>query len=166
MLIPRMKSPAVTWKSVTLTFVSAVIFYVLAWSWMNKWHSGKGPWVVDFSTNFAGMPQLIIAQPSLGFSNIIVRFEGETLTATNKTGVVFFNRPKISTPFGRVIYDDLMSQPGSVALDCFGHLVEMIPRALILNSVSNAWRNDSVYTLSPTNKLPAEVRKKLKGGYR
>ena len=166
MLIPHMKSPAVTWKSVALTFVGAVIFYALAWSWMNKWHSGKGPWVVNFSTNSAGVPQLVIAQPSLGFSNITVRFEDEMLAATNGTGFVSFDGPKKTTPFGRVIYDDLMSQPGSVVVDCFGHVVEMIPRALFLNSISNEWRNDSVYLLSSTNKLSIDVRKKLKGGYR
>ena len=161
-----MKSPVATWKSVVLTFVGAVIFYALAWSWLNKRQTGKGPWEVDFSTNSAGVPQLVIAQPSLGLSNVTVRFEGETLAATNGTGLVAFQKPKTPAPFGRVIYDDLMFQPGSVAVDCFGHVVEMIPRALILNSVSNGWRNDSIYSLFPTNKLPPEVRKKWKGGYR
>jgi hypothetical protein len=162
----RMKSPAVSWKSVALTFVGAVIFYALAWSWLNKWHTGKGPWEVKFSTNSAGVPQLVIAQPVLGLSNITVLFEGETLAATNGTGFIAFDKPKTATPFGRVIYDDLMSQPGSVAVDCFGHVVEMIPSALILNSISNGWRNDSIHSLFPTNKLPVEVRKKWKGGYR
>jgi hypothetical protein len=161
-----MKSPVATWKSVALTFVGALIFYALAWSWMNKWHTGKGPWEVNFSTNSAGVPQLAIAQPSLGLSNITVLFEGEMLAASNRTGFVAFDKPKTPMPFGRVIYDDLMSQPGSVAVDCFGHVVELIPRALILNTVSNGWRNDSIYSLFPTNKLPAEVRKAWKGGYR
>jgi hypothetical protein len=161
-----MKSPGVTWKSIALTFAGAVIFYALAWSWMNKWHSGKGPWEVDFSTNSTGVPQLIIAQPLLGLSNITVQFEGETIAVTNGTGLIAFGKPRTPTPFGRVVYDDLMSQPGSVAVDCFGHVVEMIPSALILNSDSNAWRNGATYTLFPTNKLPPEVRKKWKGGYR
>jgi len=161
-----MKSPVATWKSVVLTFVGAVIFYALAWSWLNKWQTGTGPWEVSFSTNSTGVPQLIIAQPSLRISNITVLFEGETLAATNGTGLVAFHKPKTQTPFGRVIYDDLMFQPGSVAVDCFGHVVEMIPSALILNSISNGWRNASTYSLFPTNKLPDEVRKTWKGGYR
>jgi hypothetical protein len=161
-----MKSPVATWKSVVLTFVCAVIFYAFAWSWLNKRQTGHGPWDVNFSTNSAGVPQLIIAQSSLGLSNVIVRFEGETLAPTNSTGVVSFRQPKAPTPFGRVVYDDLMFQPGSVAVDCFGHIVEMIPRAIILNSVSNGWRNDSVHLLFPTNKLSPELRKKIKGGYR
>ncbi len=161
-----MKSPAATWKSIALTFVGAVIFYALAWSWLNKRQTGKGPWKANFSTNSTGVPQMIIAQPSLGISNVTLRFEGEILPATNRTGLVAFSNPRTPTPFGRVIYDDLMFQPGSVAVDCFGHVVEMIPSALILNSVSNGWRNDSIYSLFPTNKLSPEVRKKWKGGYR
>jgi hypothetical protein len=161
-----MKSTAATWKSIAVTFVAAVIFYALAWSWLNKRQTGKGPWEVNFATNSSGVPQLIIAQPSIGLSNITILFEGESLAATNGTGPVTFAKPRTPTPFGRVIYDDLMFQPGSVAVDCFGHVVEMIPSALILNSISNGWRNDTIYSLSPTNKLPPEVRKKLKGGYR
>ena len=162
-----MKPPATTWKSVVLTLVVAVVFYFfVAWPLMSRWQSGKGPWQVDFTTNPAGVPQLVIAQPSLGFSNITVRFDGEQLAATNQTGVVAFSRPRTPTPFGRVVYDDLMIQPGSVAVDCFGHVVEMIPRKLILNGTSNAWQNGAVYAVSPTNKLPPEVRQKWKGGYR
>ncbi len=161
-----MQPRAATWKSVTLTFVLAVIFYALAYSWMSRKQTGQGPWQVNFTTNFAGVPQLVIAQPTLGFSNVIVRFEGEQLAATNRTGVVAFGQPRMPTPFGRVIYDDLMFQPGSVAVDCFGHVVEMIPRELMLNGTSNAWQNGSVYFLFPTNKLPPKVRQKWKGGYR
>src|SRR3954466_15061647 len=107
-----MKSRAATWKSVVLTFVVAVAFYLVAYSWLNKRQTGKGPWQVDFSTNSAGMPQIIIAQPALGISNIIVGFSGEQLAPTNSAGHVAFAKPRQLTPFGRVIYDDLMFQPG------------------------------------------------------
>jgi hypothetical protein len=161
-----MKSPFATWKSVVLTFVIACIFYALAWKWMNQRQTGKGPWEVNFTTNAAGVPQLIIAEPALGISNVTVRFEEERLAATNGTGTVAFNKPRTPTPFGRVIYDDLMFQPGVVAIDCFGHVVEMVPRTLALNSAANAWQSGATYKLFPTNKVPAEVRAKWKGGYR
>jgi len=161
-----MKQHAVTWKSIVLTFVIAVVFYALAYSWMNNRQTGKGPWQVSFSTNAAGTPQVIIAQPALGISNITIQFAGEELAATNTTGVVNFARPRQPTPFGRVAYDDLMFQPGAVALDCFGHVVEMFPAALGLNGTRVGWTNDVVHTLEATNKLSVEARQKLKGGYR
>ena len=161
-----MKSRAPTWKTVVLTFVIALVFYLAAYSWLNKRQTGKGPWQVNFTTNSAGVPQLIIAQPALGISNVVVQISGEPLAATNGTGVVLFAKPRQLTPFGRVIYDDLMFQPGDVALDCFGHVVETVPSALGLNGVRLGWTNDAVYSLTATNKLPAEARKKFKGGYR
>lgn len=161
-----MKSSIATLRSVAITFVAAVVFYLLAYSWMSKRQTGKGPWMVDFATNSAGVPELIISQKSLGISNITVRFEGEQLAPTNTTGTVSFNTPQKRTPFGRTIYDDLMFQPGSVALDCFGHVVEMIPSALGLDAQRIAWKSGDSHTLRVTNKVPTEVRAKWKGGYR
>ncbi|HWN94405.1 MAG TPA: hypothetical protein VNT99_05195 [Methylomirabilota bacterium] len=161
-----MNRPVATWKSIVVTFVLAVIFYVLAYAWVDGKQHRKGPWQVNFMTNNAGQPQLVIAQKALGISNVTVQFAGEQLAATNRTGVVSFTTPKQPTPFGLVAYDDLMFQPGSIALDCFGHLVEMVPSAFGLNGVRFLWTNDVVYSLSPTDKLSPEARKKLKGGYR
>lgn len=161
-----MKSQSVTWKSVVLTFIVAVVFYVLAYSWMSKRQTGKGPWQVSFTTNSSGVPAVTIAQPVLGISNVTIQFAGEQLTASNGTGVVHFAKPKQPTPFGRVAYDDLMFQPGAVALDCFGHVVELVPSVLGLNGVRFGWTNDVVYSLAATNKLSADARQKLKGGYR
>src|SRR6059058_5728335 len=101
MLLPPMKSRAPTWKTVVLTFVIAVIFYLAAYSWMNKRQTGKGPWQVNFTTNSAGVPQLIIAQPTLHISNITVQLLGESLAASNGTGLVMFAKPRQLTPFGR-----------------------------------------------------------------
>ena len=161
-----MKSAIATWKSVAITFVLAAVFYVLAYSLINRRQVAKGPWQVNFVTNSAGVPQLIINQPALGISNVTVQFSGETLAPTNHTGSVAFATPRQSTPFGFVAYDDLMFQPGAVVVDCFGHLVEMLPSALGLNGERFNWTNGAAYSLSATNKLPAEARKKLKGGYR
>ncbi len=161
-----MKSPGVTWKSVVFTFVAALAFYFMAYSWLSKRQTGKGPWQVEFTTNSAGLPQVIVGQASLGISNITVQFVGENLAPSNGTGVVNFARPKQITPFGRVAYDDLMFQPGVVALDSFGHLIEMAPVTLGLNGTRIGWTNGAVYSLFPTNKLSPEARQKLKGGYR
>ena len=160
-----MQSSGVTWKSVVFTFVVALVFYVVAWSWMTRRQTGQGPWQVGFGTNAAGVPQLTVQQIALGISNVTVRFAGESL-GTNVPGAVVFTKPQLRVPFGRVAYDDLMFQPGSVVLDCFGHLVELLPRDLGLNGQATPWRSGEEYTLWPTNKLSEEARKKLKGGYR
>ena len=161
-----MKPPAANWKSITLTFVLSVIFYFLAYGWISRWQTGRGPWQVEFTTNHAGMAQIIIAQPTLGLSNITVRFEGETLAATNRPGLVLFSKPRQPTPFGELIYDDLMQQPGVVTLDLFGHEVELLPKHLILNRQPVNWTNGAVITLVTTNKTPSGTPRPAKGGYR
>jgi hypothetical protein len=159
-------SSIATLKSIAVTFVVAGVFYLIAWKWISQRQTGKGPWQVQFTTNTVGTPQIVINQPALGISNVTVRFEQETLAATNKTGLVLFLKPRMATPFGRVAYDDLMFQPGSVAIDAFGHVVEMLPRTLGLNANPTDWRSGAEFVLYPTNKVPEAERKKWKGGYR
>ena len=165
-LCSLMKPGAVTWKSILFTFVLAIVFYALAYSWISRRQTGKGPWTVNFTTNASGVPQLVIDHSALRISNVTIQFAGEQLAPTNGTGTVAFAKPKQPTPFGRLVYDDLMFQPGVVALDCFGHVVEMLPTALGLNGNRLGWTNDILHSLAPTNKLSAEARKKFKGGYR
>ena len=160
-----MKTRGISWKSVVLTFVGALIFYFAAYAWLSKRQTGRGPWRVNFATNSSGTPRLIIEHSTLGISNLTIEFNAERVPPTNTTGVVAFTRPKQMTPFGAVAYDDLMFQPGIVALDCFGHLVEMAPVALGLNGVRIGWTNNTAYSLFPTNKLTAEARTNFKGGY-
>ena len=111
-----MNSRGVTWKSVVLTFVVATVFYLIAYSWLSKRQTGKGPWQVTFNTAPDDAPQIMVNQPSIGITNVIVRFGGEHLNPTNRTGSVSFAKPRQRTPFGRVAYDDLMFQPGIVVI--------------------------------------------------
>lgn len=161
-----MKQRSFTWKSVVFTFVIAAIFYALAYAWMTRRQIGRGPWQVAFTTNAAGVPQLIVAQPTLHISNVTVHFTGEQLNRSNSTGSVSFSKPQMPVPFCDVAYDDLMFQPGIVTLDCFGHLVELSPRALGLNGAARPWTNGVIYELSPSDRMSADLRRKLKGGYR
>ncbi len=166
MLRSPMKSRLPTPVALVLSFILAAGFYWLAYSWLSRRQTGKGPWEVEFTTNRLGEPRLVIAQTALGIKGVVVDFPGETFPSTNPPQTVLFAKPRQSTPFGRVVYDDLMFQPGDVALDCFGHVVEMVPMALGINAVAYKWTNDLTYLLQPTNKLSPEVRKKLKGGYK
>jgi hypothetical protein len=161
-----MKNSVVSWKSVAVTFVLALAFYLLAWSWMTRWQTGRGPWQVAFATNDLGVPRIVVQQPALGISNVVVTFPGEMLFDTNATGIVHFARPQQKTPFGRVVFDDLMRQPGTLTLDLFGHEVELIPARLTVNRQPLLWTNNAVLELSPTNKLPADAPRPKKSGYR
>ena len=155
----------VTVLSITITFVIALVFYLFAYSWMTKRQTGRGPWQVTFTNSF-GTPALVINQPALGITNVLIRFTGESLAPTQQLDTVAFTKPQMRTPFGEVIYDDLMFLPGTVTLDCFGHEVEMIPRHLVLNRRPVPWTSNTTNDLAAAAKLPPEQRKQVKGGYR
>lgn len=160
------KSARPTFLSITLTFGAALVFYFIAYAWLTKRQTSSGPWQVLFTTNAAGTPELVIQQPHRGISNVHVRFAGETLAATQKTGQVEFKQPKTTVPFGELIYDDLMFLPGTVTLDCFGHELELLPRTLVLNRKPIAWASNTTNELTSAMKLSPAERRKVKGGYR
>ena len=111
---PAVKSSArPTALSISITFVAALVFYLIAYTWLTRKQTAQGPWQVLFTNDAAGMPELVIQQTNRGLSNIHVRFVGETLSPTQKTGFVEFAKPQTPTPFGQLIYDDLMFMPGT-----------------------------------------------------
>jgi hypothetical protein len=160
------KSARPTFLSITITFVAALVFYFIAYSWLNRKQTASGPWQVQFTTNAAGIPELVIQQTNRGIANVHVRFAGETLSPRQQVGLVEFRKPQTPTPFGAVIYDDLMFLPGTVTLDCFGHEVELLPRTLVLNRKPVAWVSNTTNELTTAMKLSPEERKKVKGGYK
>ncbi len=155
-----------TFLSITITFVAALVFYLIAYSWLTRKQTASGPWQVLFTNDAAGVPELVIQQTNRGISNLHVRFVDEQLSPTQRTGFVEFRKPQTPTPFGQLIYDDLMFLPGTVTLDCFGHEVELLPRTLVLNRKPIAWASTTTNELKPAMKLSPEQRKKIKGGYR
>ena len=160
-----MKSGPLPLRSIVVTFVLALAFYIIAYSWLSKRQTGKGPWQVTFTNDVAGTPEIIVNQLALGISNVIVRLSDEKLAPTNSVGTVSFVRPNLAVPFGTLLFDDLMFLPGTVTLDLFGHEVELLPRVLVLNRKEVPWQSSAVHSLATTDKLPAEVRSKTKGGY-
>ncbi len=161
-----MKSARPTFLSIAITFVLALGFYFAAYRWLSGCQTGRGPWEVMFTNDVAGVPEIVIAQPGLGVSNVHVRFPGEHFAASNAPAKVVFSTPKTPVPAGQLIYDDLMFLPGTVTLDLFGHEVELLPRTLVLNRAPAGWTNNTTHTLERTNKLSSELRRSIKGGYR
>jgi hypothetical protein len=164
-MLRAMKPARSTYLSITITFVVALIFYLVAYNWLTRRQTAKGPWQVVFTNTTAGVPELIISQARLGITNTHLHFAGETLS-TQAVGEVVFDKPQKPVPFGELLYDDLMFMPGIITLDCFGHEVELSPRVLVLNRKTSPWKSHSTNVLVADAKLPAAERAKNKGGYR
>lgn len=148
-------------KHAMIAFVIALAGYVGFFALDTHLRSRKGPWVVNFDANTNGEPVLVINQPALGIQNVRITLEGEK--ATNAPGLVGFAKPKMPTPYGRVRFQDLTYLPGTITLDLYGHEIEMIPRALFLNTKEVAWEDNTSFVLSPTNKIPGLKDRDRKG---
>jgi hypothetical protein len=149
-----MKSDCFPKTFIVLALVVFALYFVVFYG-IEGCRRAKGPWEVTFSTNEQG-PLIAIRQPRLKYDSLIA-FPGESAPATNVT--VKFNRPKQPVPFGKVIYEDLMQLPGIVTFDLFGHEIELMPRALVVNKREVRWNQRSI-VLWPTNKpaLPPQPR--------
>ena len=144
----------ITTKSVLITFIVTLVLYVCAYNGLQYLQTRKGPWEVTFAADDEGNPSITIYQPKLNISSVEILFPGERVARSNLSERVAFDKPRQPTPFGTVIYDDLMFQPGVVTMDLFGHEVEFLPRTLIINKKEYLWNSDSTIELSSTNKPP------------
>jgi hypothetical protein len=132
----------------------AVALYVVCWLVDAHLRTRRGPWEVTFTRESDGEPAIVIAEPRLGISGVRIVFAGESVAATNATATVRFDRPRPELPFGRVLYDDLMYQPGAVTFDLFGHEIELLPTRLGVNRSARAWNSGEVLRLQPAEKPP------------
>lgn len=139
-------------KHLFFAFLLALCGYVLFFACDQYLRTRKGPWVVEFgSTN--GTPEIVVRQEKLGISDVHIVFLKETNTLKGPVTLVL-DRPMKATPFGEVKFEDYTYLPGSVTFDFFGHQVELLPRALIVNRKEIPWSSGTVMTLTPADKLP------------
>lgn len=148
----------ITLKSVLITFIVTVVFYLCAYNGLQYLQTRRGPWEATFATDDAGHPAITLDQPKLNISSVELLFLGETVDRTNLSERVFFDKPRKPAPFGTVIYDDLMFLPGVVTLDVFGHEIEFLPRTLIINKKEYPWNSDTTIELSASNKPPVRPK--------
>lgn len=130
-----------------LCAVSAVAFYVVAWSFLQWSRTHRGPWIYTFSPVDASTIELSIQQEKLGIDGVAIRFSGlapEDLIEQATT--VVFDDVTVESPVGSVIYHDLMSLPGVVTVVAFGHEIETLPRGLFIDGQEWDWAAAQVTT--------------------
>jgi len=139
-------------KALALWFVIVLVSYGVVFYSIEYLNQRKGPWEVNFMSDAQGNPAIVTYQPKLDISSVEIIFPGETIPQTNLSQRVIFDRPLRQVPFGSVIYADLRTLPGVVTFDLFGHEIELLPRALIVNKREIPWKSEMAIELSITNK--------------
>jgi hypothetical protein len=155
-----MKSGA--WKHFAIAGVFAIVLYAASYSFIEHMRQRKGGWHVTFASDLAGQPEVWVAQPVLGITNVQFRFPGEKISAMKLRKTVVFTSPITNVPFGQIIFIDTTFLPGTITFDLFGHEVQLLPRILIVNKREVPWQSNQAIELTPVEKLPSEVRKRLR----
>jgi hypothetical protein len=124
-------------KHLAATLVMAVALYAAGFAWIEHRRTFKGPWEVTFQSDGGGHPSIVIRQPVLGIAQTLA-FPGEK-AAPNLDVVERFAEATTNAPFGRIIFQDPTFLPGTLTLELFGHQVEALPRALIIDKKDCAW---------------------------
>ncbi len=143
-------NPSGPLKHFIVAFVIALILYAFAYTFIEHRRTRNGPWELTFSSAAGTAPTLVINEPRLNIVDVKITFPRASSPATNVP--MEFSRPRevpYPLPFGQCLFMDTTFQPGTLALDLFGHLVQLLPRTLTIDRVDYPWH--SGLTLAVTN---------------
>lgn len=140
-------------RHLIIAFFCALAGYVFFFACDHQMRIRKGPWQVVFAeTNQT--PAIVVSQRSMGITNVHIIFNGDAPTNSISGETIEFGKPLQHIPFGEVLFEDLTYLPGSVAMNFFGHQIELLPRTLIINRKEIPWASNQTYQLSTNEKLP------------
>ena len=119
--------------------VLAAVFYCAAFWWIEHRRVAKGPWEIVFRSDAAGRPSLRISQPALKISEGL-SFPDDQVARPNLAELVKFSEAATNLPFGEMLLQDPLYLPGTITMRLFGHLVEVLPRTLVVDQQEHAWK--------------------------
>jgi hypothetical protein len=134
----------------------ALVVYGVCFALIQHRRTANGPWEVTFAVE-EGTPALIVNQSKLGIANVRIVFRSGPAT-TNSLPTIRFDQTRpapFDLPFGRCVFLDPLFLPGTVALEAFGHQIQLMPRTLTIDRVEHRWRSGETIILPvQTNAAP------------
>ena len=110
----------------------------------------KGPWEITFTSDGEGHPTLDILQPKLKISER-VRFPDGKAGRSNVAEVVRFRETTTNLPFGEMLMQDALYMPGTITVRLSGHVVEILPRTLIVDGKEYPWKEGQEVSITGAN---------------
>lgn len=135
-------------KHFLAAFAIALLIYGVAYFGIEHLRTRKGGWQVNFTSDALGVPGIEVRQAQLAIQEVKLLFPEQRLSQTNLSQLFLFDRPHTNVPFGKVVYFDTTFLPGSLVLDVFGHEIEFIPRALLVDHREIPWSSARTIVLS------------------
>jgi len=135
-----------------LGLASAVLYFAL-FAWIEHGRNRQGPWEVTFTRFTNDRPCLEISQPALGLRDVRIVFPSALPTNTPplpQRWTFKDARPTpFALPFGRCVFLDTLSLPGTVTLEVAGRQVQLLPRVLTVGGVERPWRTGETIQIAP-----------------
>jgi len=144
-------------KHTLVAFGIAAVVYVVSYTAIEHRRNRTGPWLVTFTDETASVPAIIINQPALGITNVQISFVGQSNSPAIGRLTLQFGEARVvpfDVPCGKCLFLDTTFLPGTVALNLFGHEVQLLPRVLTIDKVERPWRSGEVIPL-PHSAKPA-----------
>jgi hypothetical protein len=134
-------------KPLLIAFGVALLGYGLMFGCDRHLRTHKGAWELTFSMTAEGLPILTIDQPYHRIRKVSLVIEGEQYEGPTKR--LSFDDPSVSIPFGEIVFLDTTYLPGSISLDLFGHLVDLMPHKITINLKGVPWKEGELIRLRP-----------------
>ena len=122
--------------------------YLFLYSTIEHWRLANGPWQVTFARSSGMEPMLTIQHPRFHIEHVEILFKGHNSPATNV--VHEFNKMQpvpYPVPFGECKFQDLISRPGTVVLEIYGHEIQLMPNSLTIDKHSIPWKSNQRISL-------------------
>ncbi len=141
------------WKHLLLAFLAALALYAVLFYAIERRRTSAGPWQVHFGGAAEGAPALTINQPHLGLTNVKIVFSGGRAPAKPVQAMAFAEARTVpfDVPFGRCVFLDTISLPGTVVLQLYGHDIQLMPRVLTIDRIEHPWHSGETLRLQATN---------------
>ena len=148
------------WKQAVAVFIVALAFYIIAFHAIEDRRTRNGPWLIAFTNNAAGAPAILVNQPRLAITNVLIAFSEATNTPNkNAEKSLALAQPRevpFELPFGKCVFMDATSLPGTLVFDVFGHEIQLLPRVLTIDNVEQPWRSEWQITLAAKSAPPKQ----------
>jgi hypothetical protein len=144
-------------KPLAISFVIALLLYLVFYNGIEHRRTRKGPWQVSFTNTASGAPALLINQPTLAITNVEIVFPEET-AGTNSMTSMDWAQPRpvpFEVSFGKCVFMDTTFLPGSLVFEIFGHEIQLIPRVLTIDKKEQPWRSNTAIRVVGSNMVNA-----------
>ena len=138
-------------RHILVAFGIALLVYVTSYTAIEHRRTHKGPWLVTFRDDTADPPAIIINQPALGITNVQISFVGESNSLPEAARTLQFGEARavpFEVPFGKCVFLDTTFLPGTVALNLYGHEIQLLPRVLTIDKVERPWRSGETISVA------------------